>query len=55
MVIDERACGLLDLAGSLFGQLDLEVVIDRLLDSACELTGARYAAVGVPERLPNGA
>jgi GAF domain-containing protein len=27
--------------------LDLEVVIDRLLDSARESTGARYAALGV--------
>src|ERR1039457_1822226 len=45
--MDEQARGLLEVAGSLLGELDLEVVIDRLLESARELTKARYAALGV--------
>ena len=46
-VMDEQAQGLLDVAGSVLGELDLEVVVDRLLESARELTGAQYAALGV--------
>jgi signal transduction histidine kinase len=45
--MDDQRRGLLDGAESLVGELDLEVVIDRLLASARELTGARYAALGV--------
>ena len=46
-VMDEQAQSLLDVAASVLGELDLEVVIDRLLESARELTGAQYAALGV--------
>ena len=46
-VMDEQAQGLLDVAAGVLGELDLEVVIDRLLESARELTGAQYAALGV--------
>ena len=46
-VMDEQTQGLLDVAASVLGELDLEVVIDRLLESARELTGAQYAALGV--------
>jgi signal transduction histidine kinase len=45
--MDERWRGLLDVAGSVLGELDLDVVVDRVLESARELTGARYAALGV--------
>ena len=45
--MDEQARSLLDVAASVFGELDLEVVVDRVLESARELTGARYAALGV--------
>jgi signal transduction histidine kinase len=45
--MDERTRNLLDVAGSVLGDLDLDVVIDRVLESARELTGARYAALGV--------
>jgi signal transduction histidine kinase len=38
---------MLDVAGNVLGELDLEVVIDRVLASARDLTGARYAALGV--------
>ncbi len=45
--MDEQARGLLDVAGGVLGELDLDVVVDRVLQSARELTGARYAALGV--------
>lgn len=45
--MEERARSLLDLADSVLGELDLAAVIDRVLESARELTGARYAAIGV--------
>jgi signal transduction histidine kinase len=45
--MDERARGLLDVAADVLGELDVEVVIGRVLDAARELTGARYAALGV--------
>ena len=38
---------LLDVGRSLIAELDPEAVLDRLLDVAQELTGARYAAIGV--------
>ncbi len=45
--MDQTARGVLDIARSVFAPLDLEVVLDRVLQSARELTGARYAALGV--------
>ncbi|MGO9954750.1 MAG: GAF domain-containing protein [Solirubrobacteraceae bacterium] len=45
--MDDQGRGLLDAAARLVGELDLEVVIDRLMASARELTDARYAALGV--------
>jgi signal transduction histidine kinase len=38
---------LLDVGRSLLSELDHDVVLDRLLDVAQELTSARYAAIGV--------
>ncbi len=38
---------MLDLARSLLAELDVDVVLDRVLQAARELTGARYAALGV--------
>ena len=38
---------LLEAGRSLVSQLDVEVVLERLLETARELTGARYAAIGV--------
>jgi len=38
---------LLDVGRSLVTELELEVVLDRVLETARELTGARYAAIGV--------
>jgi signal transduction histidine kinase len=38
---------LLDVGRSLVTELDVSIVLDRVLETARELTGARYAAVGV--------
>ena len=45
--MDAVARGVLDIARGVLGELDLEVVLDRVLRSAQALTGARYAALGV--------
>jgi GAF domain-containing protein len=44
---ERRLQGLLELGRSLVEDLDLELVLKRLLDAARELTGARYAALGI--------
>ncbi len=44
---DRTARSLLGLVRGLLSELDLDVILDRVLDSARELTGARYAALGV--------
>ena len=43
----DRAAQAMNLAKTVLGQLDSDVVIDRFLQAARELTGARYAAFGV--------
>ena len=40
---------LLDAGRSLVSELDLERVLERLIEVAREMTGARYAAIGVLE------
>ena len=46
--LDERRLRqLIEVGRSLVAELDPEVVFRRLLEVACELTGARYAALGV--------
>ena len=44
---EHRLRRLVDVGRSLVTELDPEVVLDRLLEVARELTGARYAAIGV--------
>jgi GAF domain-containing protein len=44
---ESRLRTLLDVGRSLIAELDPDVVLDRLLEVAQELTGARYAAIGV--------
>jgi signal transduction histidine kinase len=44
---DQRLRRLLEVGRSLVSELDLEVVLDRVLEVARELTGARYAALGI--------
>jgi two-component system, NarL family, sensor histidine kinase DevS len=39
--------GILGVARSVLAELDLDVVLDRVLEAGQELTGARYAALGV--------
>jgi signal transduction histidine kinase len=40
----------LDVAAGVLSELDLDVVLQRLVESSRELTGARYAALGVLDR-----
>lgn len=46
-LMTSAARGALDIARSVLAELDLDVVLDRVLESARQLTGARYAALGV--------
>jgi signal transduction histidine kinase len=49
-----RAERLLEAGRALVAELDTEVVLDRLLETARELTGARYAAIGVLDEQRRG-
>jgi len=51
-VDEERFRRLIDVGNSLLSELDLEAVLRSVVEAARELTGARYAALGVldPER-----
>jgi signal transduction histidine kinase len=44
---EQRLERLLEVGRSLVGDLDLELVLKRVLEAARELTGARYAALGI--------
>lgn len=46
-MIDRTTQGILEIARSVLAELDLEEVLDRVLESARDLTEARYAALGV--------
>ena len=45
--MDQATLGLLTVARSVLEQLELDVVLERVLHAAREITGARYAALGV--------
>ena len=45
-----NALDVVRLARDVLSELDLEVVLGRVLESALELSGARYAALGVTDR-----
>lgn len=45
--MDHATHAVLNVARSVLGDLDVEVVLDRVLNSARAVTGARYAALGV--------
>src|SRR3954451_15612956 len=45
--MEPRTQRMLDVARSVLSDLDVEVVLDRVLEAARELTGAQYAAIGV--------
>jgi signal transduction histidine kinase len=50
-VLDEhRLRELIEVGRSLVAELDQEAVMNRALEVACELTGARYAALGVLDK-----
>jgi signal transduction histidine kinase len=44
---ERRLARLIDAGRGLLSELDLETILDRLLETAAELTGARYAALGI--------
>jgi signal transduction histidine kinase len=44
---EQRLARLIDVGRNLLSELDLDVVLDRLLETATDLTGARYAALGI--------
>src|SRR6266700_4105473 len=44
---DRSTRAILDVVRSVLTELDLDVVLERILESAQELTEARYAALGV--------
>jgi len=46
-VADPASRDVLDVARGVLGDLDVEHVLERVLESSRELTGARYAAVGI--------
>jgi signal transduction histidine kinase len=47
---EERLRRLIDVGRGLLSQLEPEAVLDQVLETACEVTGARYAAMGVLDR-----
>jgi GAF domain-containing protein len=51
---EARLRRLLDVGRSLISELEPETVLQRLLDVARELTGARYAAIGVMDERREG-
>jgi GAF domain-containing protein len=51
---DQRLSRLIDVGRGLLSELDPDVVLDRLLETARELTGARYAALGVLDEQRTG-
>jgi len=46
--------GVLDVARGVLADLDLDVVLERVIEAARDLTGARYAALGVLDRSRSG-
>jgi len=44
---EHRLRRLIDVGRGLLSQLDPEAVLEQVLETACEITGARYAALGV--------
>jgi signal transduction histidine kinase len=47
---EERLRRLIDVGRGLLSQLEPEAVLDQVLATACEITGARYAALGILDR-----
>src|ERR1700709_1178100 len=47
---EQRLRSLIDVGRGLLSQLDPEAVLDQVLETAREITGARYAALGILDR-----
>ncbi|HUA02518.1 MAG TPA: GAF domain-containing protein [Solirubrobacteraceae bacterium] len=47
VVEEDRLRQLIALGPTLVGELDLDVLLNRLLETACSVTAARYAALGI--------
>jgi GAF domain-containing protein len=43
----DRLRQLIELGPSLVSELDLDVLLNRLLETACSITGAKYSAIGI--------
>ncbi len=54
MLDERRLRRALDVGQTVVSELDLEVVLQRVLDMARDLTGARYAALGILDRERKG-
>ena len=53
--LDERALRqLLDAGRALVSELNLEAVLDRVVETAADLTGARYVALGILDEQREG-
>ena len=50
----DRLVRLIDAGRGLLSELDPETVLDRLLDTAVDLTGAQYAALGILDERRRG-
>jgi two-component system, NarL family, sensor histidine kinase DevS len=50
---DDRLQGLLEAGVAIAGGLELEQILPRLVQTACDLTGARYGAIGVLDESGN--
>src|SRR3954462_14915047 len=44
---DQRLIRLIEVGRSLLSELNLDIVLDRVLETARDLTGARHAALGI--------
>jgi signal transduction histidine kinase len=47
---EARLRRLIEVGRSLVSQLDVPLVLEQVLENACEITGARYAALGILDR-----
>jgi signal transduction histidine kinase len=54
LMIDRRDRAVLEVARDLLSDLDVEVVLERLLEAARELTSAQYAAIGILNEAGSG-
>jgi hypothetical protein len=50
LVEEDRLRQLISLGPELVSELDLDVLLNRLLQTACSVTAARYAAIGILDK-----